>query len=210
MQPEFTGRISKYEDVSVFESVKGQIELAGCKLSDSDNADIIMLVNNFKEEQGELVMGVDVPLFNKDINLPQKPFLAVDILNANGADNNFVNKLLEKNINTDLFLGYAGWNTTGNTLGSALCCALTKYLAAKPDTDAFKKLQMIRFLDDWAYQANVRKKLKSYLEKPEISALKQEMEPFEQKLNQVFETNFQNIKYSYPWHRFFEIEVEIN
>ena len=209
MQPEFTGRISKYEDVSVFESAKGQIELAGCKLSDSDNADIIMLVNNFKEEQGELVMGVDVPLFNKDINLPQKPFLAVDILNANGADNNFVNKLLEKNINTDLFLGYAGWNTTGNTLGSALCCALTKYLAAKPDTDAFKKLQMIRFLDDWAYQANVRKKLKSYLEKPEISALKQEMEPFEQKLNQVFETNFQNIKYSYPWHRFFEIEVDI-
>ena len=63
-----------------------------------------MLVNNFKEEQGELVMGVDVPLFNRDINLPQKPFLAVDILNANGADNNFVNRLLKKILTRIYFL----------------------------------------------------------------------------------------------------------
>ena len=29
------------------------------------------------------------------------------------------------------------------------------------DSNAFNKLQMVRFLDDWAYQANVRGKIQS-------------------------------------------------
>ena len=209
IHPDYTDRISKYEDVSVRDSAKGQIELAGCTLSVEKDADIILLVNNFKDEQGELVMGVDVPLFNGDLKLPDKPFLIADILNANGADNNFVSKLLEKNINTDLFLGYAGWNTTGNTLGSAICCAIVKYLAKHPDINAFKKLQTVRFLDDWAYQANVRKKLNEYPKNPDITELKKAMIPFEEKIKTILGTDFEDIKYSYPWNRFFEIEVNI-
>lgn len=208
-QPDYTNKISKYEDVSVYESVKGQIELAGCILSDEKDADIILLVNNFKEEQGELVMGVDVPLFSGDLKLPDKPFLIADILNANGADNKFVEQFFEKNINWNTFLGYAGWNTTGNTLGSALCCAIVKYLSKHPDINAFKKLQTVRFLDDWAYQTNVRKRLKEYLKNPDITELKKAMIPFEEKIKTIFGTDFENTKYSYPWNRFFEIEVRI-
>ncbi len=209
-QPDYTDKISRYEDVSVYESVKGQIELAGCKLSERKDADIILLVNNFKEEQGELVMGVDVEGFAQKLELPEKPYLIADILNANGADNNFVEQFLNCEINWNNFLGYAGWNTTGNTLGSALCCAIVKYLSKNPDINAFKKLQTVRFLDDWAYQANVRKKLKEILTTPDIKELKQSMIPFEQKLKSVFCTDFENIFYSYPWDRFFEIEVRID
>ena len=50
LEKDSIGLISKYEDVSVYESVKGQIELAGCILSDEKDADIILLVNNFKED----------------------------------------------------------------------------------------------------------------------------------------------------------------
>lgn len=120
-QKDYTNRISKYEDVSVSDSVRGQIELAHCEVADVSDADIVLVVNNFKQEQGELVMGVDVEGFDGDIELPQKPYLIADILNANGADNSFVKKFFEKQIDWDKFLGYAGWNTTGNTLGSALC-----------------------------------------------------------------------------------------
>ena len=209
-QKDYTDKISKYEDVSVYESVKGQIELAGCEIGENpDDADIVMIVNNFKDEQGELVMGVDVEGFGGKIEIPQKPYLIVDILNANGADNAFVKQFLETKIDWDNFLGYAGWNTTGNSLGSALCCALVKYCAKEPDITSFKKIQMIRFLDDWAYQANVRKLLKSRLKEISVEELEKEMKRYEGFLKEKFDVEFNGIKYSYPWNRFFEIEADI-
>lgn len=208
-QKGYTNRISKYEDVSVSDSVRGQIELAHCEVADVSDADIILVVNNFKQEQGELVMGVDVEGFDGEIELPQKPYLIADILNANGADNSFVKKFFEKQIDWDKFLGYAGWNTTGNTLGSALCCAIVKFLANNPDEAAFKKVQAVRFLDDWAYQANVRKALKLRFDKPDIEALKTLMQPFEKTLQEKTGLDLTTTKYSYPWNRFFEIEVSV-
>jgi len=206
--PESTNKISKYEDVTVFESVKGQIELAGGIISEEEEADICLLINNFPEEQGELVMGVDIEGFKNKLKIPQKPYLIADILNANGADNSFVEQFLSKDIDWSKFLGYAGWNTTGNTLGSALCCAIMKYLATNPNLNNFRNVQSIRFLDDWAYQANVRKTLKSYLSEPNIDELKKQMIPFEEKIKEKFDINF-DTKYSYPWNRFFEIEIVI-
>lgn len=208
-QKDYTNRISKYEDVSVSDSVRGQIELAHCEVADVSDADIVLVVNNFKQEQGELVMGVDVEGFDGEIELPQKPYLIADILNANGADNSFVKKFFEKQIDWDKFLGYAGWNTTGNTLGSALCCAIVKFLANNPDEAAFKKVQAVHFLDDWAYQANVRKALKLRFDKPDIEALKTLMQPFEKTLQEKTGLDLTTTKYSYPWNRFFEIEVSV-
>lgn len=214
--PDFVDKISKYEDVSVFESVKGQIELAGAEISETKDADLVLLVNNFKEEQGELVMGVDVEGFEGNFSIPPiegKPFLIVDILNANGADNNFVKKFLEKNIDMKDFLGFMGysaWNTTGNSLGSGLCCAIVKFLASKDfSLNAFKKVQAVRFLDDWAYQANVRKKLKSYLSDISTTELKKEMRPYEKTIGDFLDIDLSKTEYTYPWNRFFETEVTI-
>ena len=210
-EPEYTDKISRYEDVSVFESVKSQIELTGAEFCEhEEDADIILLVNNFKQEQGELVMGVDVEGFKGELKLPEKPYLVADIRNANGADNDFVNQLLKNRLNFNNFLGFAGWNTTGNTLGSALCCAIVKYLAKDKNLNAFKKVQAVRFLDDWAYQANVRKKLKSYLQEISVSQLQKEMEPYEETVKKYLEYDFARPEYSYPWNRFFEIEPEIS
>lgn len=210
-EPDYVDKISKYEDVSVFESVKGQIELAGCQVSfDEDDADIVLLVNNFQNEQGELVMGVDVKGFDQKLKLPNKSFLIADIRNANGADNNFVDELFKQNIDKDLFLGYAAWNTTGNTLGSLLCCGLVKFLANKPDELAFDRVQMVRFLDDWAYQANVRKALKQEYTEISIKALSEKMKSYEEIIRKKFCMNFEKISYDFPWNRFFEIEVVIS
>lgn len=208
-EPDFVDRISKYEDISVKESVEGQIELAGGTVCEEKDADIVLLVNNFKEEQGELVMGVDVEGYSKELILHDKPYCVADILNANGADNAFVEQLLKQDLNSDNFFGYAGWNTTGNTLGTVLCCAVVKYFASDFNEDAFKKVQLVRFLDDWAYQANVRKELKSRFETPQVEALKNEMKPYEEKLVNKFGLEGVSPKYSYPWNRFFEVEAEI-
>ncbi len=208
MNPDSINKISKYEDISVKEAVETQIELAGAFVSDVNNADLILLVNNFKNEQGELVMNKYEPLFEGDLILPDKSYFIADILNANGADNNFVNKLFEigdwKN-----FLGYAAWNTTGNTLGSAISCAMTYFKAKNPNKNEFIKLQIIRFLDDWAYQANIRSKIREKRENLSSDILKSNIKPFETVILKKLKSKNINPVYSFPWNRFFEIEINL-
>ena len=206
LEPDFKELISNYEDISVEKSVKSQIELAGCEVSNEDNADIILYINNFKEHQGEIVMGVDTQPFDKKFTTPQKPYMIADVRYANGADNNFINELSKNELDDKYFYGFSAWNTTANTLGSLICGGKIKYLAQKYNSKAFKKLQLTRFLDDWAYQANVRQKLSF----TNISDLNNKMQIYEGIIKNKLDINEVNISYTYPWNRLFEVEVEFN
>lgn len=194
--------ISNYEDVSIEKSVTGQIELAGCEVSELQNADMLLYVNNFKNHQGEIVMKRPTEPFSDVWNIPQKPYMIADVRFANGADNSFVNKLFEKGFDEN-FYGYSAWNTSANALGSLICGAKVKFLAKKYNDKEFKKLEVVRFLDDWAYQANVRQTLS----KPDTTELTTQMKPFEKEVAKVLKTEFE-VKYSFPWKRLFEVEVE--
>lgn len=194
--------ISNYEDVSIEKSVTGQIELAGCEVSELQNADMLLYVNNFKNHQGEIVMKRPTEPFSDVWNIPQKPYMIADVRFANGADNSFVNKLFEKGFDEN-FYGYSAWNTSANSLGSLICGAKVKFLAKKYNDKEFKKLEVVRFLDDWAYQANVRQTLS----KPDTTELTTQMKPFEKEVANVLKTEFE-VKYFFPWKRLFEVEVE--
>lgn len=194
--------ISNYEDVSIEKSVTGQIELAGCEVSELQNADMLLYVNNFKNHQGEIVMKRPTEPFSDVWNIPQKPYMVADVRFANGADNSLVNKLFEKGFDKN-FYGYSAWNTSANSLGSLICGAKVKFLAKKYNDKEFKKLEIVRFLDDWAYQANVRQSLS----KPDTTELTTKMKPFEKEVAKVLKTEFE-VKYSFPWKRLFEVEVE--
>lgn len=194
--------ISNYEDVSIEKSVTGQIELAGCEVSELQNADMLLYVNNFKNHQGEIVMKRPTEPFSDVWNIPQKPYMIADVRFANGADNSFVNKLFEKGFDEN-FYGYSAWNTSANSLGSLICGAKVKFLAKKYNDKEFKKLEIVRFLDDWAYQANVRQTLS----KPDTTELTTQMKSFEKEVANVLKTEFE-VKYFFPWKRLFEVEVE--
>jgi len=204
LEPEHKNLISNYEDVSIENSVKGQLELAGCEITEEKNADILLFVNNFKNNQGEIVMKVGTEMFDGIWKVPQKPYMIADVRFANGADNNFAKQILEKEIDEN-FYGYSAWNTSANTLGSLICAAKVKFFAKKYNRENFLKLQMTRFADDWAYQANCRQKL----EKPDIEKLNEIMKPY-QKCIQKFLKKSYNINYTYPWNRLFEVEIEFN
>ena len=206
--PNGTNKISKYEDISVEESVNSQIELAGGVVSDMEHCDMVMLVNNFESEQGELVMDVNVPLYNAELNLPDEPYFIADIVNANGSDNSFIDALFKQKTLKE-FYGYAAWNTTGNTLGSAISSALTYYGSKRPNKNAFQLLQLTRFLDDWAYQANVRSQIRDDKENLSNTVLKAKMAPFEKVIFDKFDVKKMNVEYKFPWDRFFEIEVNL-
>ena len=64
-------------------------------------------------------------------------------------------------------------------------------------------MQAVRFLDDWAYQANVRQKKPN---KEELSSL---MKDYEKIVLKGLDIDFKST-YNYPWNRFFEVEVELN
>ena len=202
LEPDCKNLISNYEDVSIEKSVLGQLELAGFEVSSPDEADIVLIVNNFRNKQGELVMGWATEPFDGKLVLPDKPFAVADVRFANGADNAFVEQLLEK-IDLENFYGYAGWNTSANTLGSLLCAMKVKWQAKQYNPQAFAKLELVRFLDDWAYQANVR----AQIEKPvDIRNL---MQPYETRLNNVLKLAPSKLDYTYPWKRKFEVEVRL-
>lgn len=201
--PQCKNLISNYEDISIENSVKGQIELAGCDVSEPEDADILLYINNFEEHQGEIVMKIPTKHFDKDWDLPQKPYMIADVRFTNGADNVFVDRLFEKGFGGNFF-GYSAWNTSANTLGSLICAAKVKYLSALQD-ESFVKLQVVRFLDDWAYQANVRQ----MLNKPDEKLCKELMKPFEEKIWQAFGIKY-NINYKFPWNRLFEVEIELS
>ena len=200
LEPEYKNLISNYEDISIEKSVLGQIDLAGCKVTDIDSADILLFINNFIDHQGEIVMQVNTEPFKGIWQTPSKPYMIADVRFANGADNNLVKQFEEFDNN---FYGYSAWNTSANTLGSLICGAKIKFLAQKYNQDAFDKLQTTRLLDDWAYQANVRQT------KPNLQQLKSEMQKFENKVARLTNKEY-NINYKFPWNRLFEVEIEFN
>lgn len=202
LEPDCKNLISNYEDVSIEKSIHGQLELGGFKFVEpEDEADIVLIVNNFRDKQGELVMGWETQPFDKNFIPPNKPYCIADVRYANGADNEFVEQMLPY-INLENFYGYAGWNTSANTLGSLLAGVKVRFKAGKYNQEAFKRLQLIRLLDDWAYQANVRTKIE---EPCDISEL---MRPFEEKLfNHPTLTIPIQGKYKFPWNRKFEVEI---
>lgn len=203
--PESTNKISRYEDISVKESVISQIIRSGGVLCDiTENPDLIMFVNNFKDEQGELVFDIRNDCFEGNLPNFDRPFFIADISNANGSDNKLIGKLFETDIlKSDKFFGYAGWNTTSNTCGSAICAAVSKFCAKKYNDKTFKELQTIRFLDDWAYQSNIRKTGQPLPSKEELKKL---FEPYETKIKKIF-ASCSEYSYDFPLNRTFEIKI---
>lgn len=230
LAPEYTYLISKYEDISIARCVQSQIEFSGCEhMEFEEDSDLTLLVNNFEEQQGEIVMEVKTKPFAGNLELPKKPFMIADVRFANGADNKLIEKIFKRGLDLKNFYGYSGWNTSANTLGSLICAAAVRFLAEDYNEEAFKKLQLTRFLDDWAYQAVVRQILKEKFEaaevklkhnqknlelttasknRPDFRKLKKAMSPYEGKLKRFFGIKSE-IKYKFPWKRFFEVEVII-
>lgn len=194
--------ISKYEDISVEASILRQANLAGIEIKPLKDADIALIINNFKIEQGEIVMKVNTEPFNGNLKniLPiDKPFIIADVRFANGADNNFIKQLFELKPNN--FIGYAAWNTTANTVGSLLCMTKYTFQASRLNNQGYAKLLATRFLDDWAYQANIRQEIDTPTD------IKEKMLPFIQKVEDFLNIKINHYDFKYPWNRLFETEV---
>lgn len=218
--------MSRYEGQALGESVANQMRAAGLVVCEpgepTDAADFTVIVHTSGSRQGDHIHLSGEPdltslpsedAVKKTMQLLEQAAGGVvlcDVAYANGADPLLVAALLERRDLMAKLWGYAGWNTSGNTIGSALSMGTAWWYAqqerSKAATDQFRKAAMfVRFSDDWAYQTQVRRQLQSP-DQEEVSRL---MKPHLERIAAALEYTPGPVRMGLPWNRTFEIEVAL-
>lgn len=172
--PRFSSRkgpflIPSYEDRMFDESFKYQVTAAGGIVVDSMNdADLAMLVNLPGEKMTEAAYqpaataGYDVmrnvtelvEFGDAAMRRWGKPLAVADVAYANGGDLQLVRLLREKGLLFRL-AGYAGWNTSSNTLGTVIAQSMLYLIYG--DTNEHRDFLALRYAEDAGYCSHVRK-----------------------------------------------------
>jgi hypothetical protein len=176
--PTSLDRIPPYENQPVSESILQQLSVVGAETAGSpDTADAILVVHGPAPEPRDHVPGAMVRPEAADhdtsaaaaatgtlvlslLDAGHRVGLA-DVRYANGADPQLTTWLAEHDALLRLE-AYSGWNTAGNSLGSAIALLATATVARESGTldDDARRLALVRrLLDDHAYQAVVRPRL---------------------------------------------------
>ena len=156
--------VPTYEDDTVAESAKQHIFATGAFPSKNPaTADFILLVNTpyngktpeASDEKNTGVADKNTRAFADKVQSYLErgnKVIVADSAYSNGADNALVKELFRRGLAYKV-AAYGGWNTSGNTLGFALAQGIE---SPYYEGNAVKDLLTVRYLDDWAYQANVR------------------------------------------------------
>lgn len=225
-----TGRgeatVPAYSDEPIADSVRDHILAAGAiQVSSPKNADLVLVVNtdpNGKTFESGSNLNLTKPrngtLFCADIITEYVkagyPVGVADIAFANGADNALMEQLKNRELLFKL-RAYSGWNTATNSTGFVLGQGI---IAMKMTDEARDKLLLMRYLDDWVYQANVRTTMARQLGWFRMSgvyaSLNENREAVEARstmlMNRFIEENlppFDELRYlkvTFPWNRMFE------
>ncbi len=220
--------VPSYEDDTVSESARQHIYAAGGFPARSmKRADLVLAVNTPEngvtaEASSEANTFEPTPALEKFTdkveNLLDRGYhvAMADIKYGNGADNALVKELFDRNMAYRLD-SYSGWNTAGNSIGYALAQGL---LYKMYGSGGKKELLQIRYLDDWAYQANVRMQVYRRLIWPNYwpnSGLSEEQNArAEQDITKdiiavaspLMGDAPEHYTYTLPWNRMFEVYVK--
>ncbi len=145
------------------------------------------------------------------------PVAVADIAFANGADNALMTELQKRGLLYKI-QAYAGWNTPTNSSGFALGEGM---LVRHMDADSVDHLLTTRYLDDWAYQANVRNtiarqltwlrgdgfygSLGTKMDAVSLRSTRMMNRFIEENLPPIAEIN--TVTVTFPWNRMFESDI---
>ena len=205
------------------------IAVGGLRIPAHERADLVLAVNtraNGKTfeaafaNKNKLNLRGDLKTFMEPVkNFVAKnyPVAIADISFANGADNALMNQL-KRNDLLYRIKAYGGWNTATNSSGFLIGAGvLTKFMSDKDVAE----LLTTRYLDEWAYQANVRQEIvgASYGLPGEGTPLdlKDKVPPLEKLLNERMKTfaaenlklprwRLEDLRFTLPWKRTFECD----
>ena len=221
--------VPSYDGQAIGKTIAEHIEAIGGTVTDSEKPDLLLAVNtplttsttesnsfeNFpimldstKEFLGHIESAVKADI----------PVSIVDMAFSNGADNTLVYGLYQDKMMYKV-AAYNGWNTASNSVGYGLSQGiLSRYMSES----AHKDMLTTNYLDNWAYQANVRNYLYRMQKSMEAGRLRRyyptEMGELQglaklelQRYAQTYlEADPKTIEVTLPWNRLFEVYVDVH
>jgi hypothetical protein len=221
--------VASYEDRPLGETIPQHIQLSGgLKLDWIEKPDLVLAVNtpengvtheaNGPENNGIASEATREFVRRLQIELAKGSPVAVgDVSYGNGADNALMQELWRQRL-LDRLNAYSGWNTAGNTLGYAIGQGMLSLRTAEADR---LKLLAVRYLDDWAYQANIRGELVQQIVYPAgndgqwLNQLKPRLTREAGERIRRFAGYYlwpipsETITVQFPWNRMFELGVQL-
>lgn len=221
--------VPSYDGQAIGKTIAEHIEAIGGTVTDSEKPDLLLAVNtplttsttesnsfeNFpimldstKEFLGHIESAVKEGI----------PVSIVDMAFSNGSDNTLVYGLYQDKMMYKV-AAYNGWNTASNSVGYGLSQGiLSRYMSES----AHKDMLTTNYLDNWAYQANVRNYLYRIQKSMEAGRLRRyyptEMGELQglaklelQRYAQTYlEVDPKTVEVTLPWNRLFEVYVDIH
>ena len=155
--------VPRYDGQAIGKTIASHVEAIGGTIVDNERPDLLLAVNtpltttttesaNFENFPIMLQSTKDfLNQIEKAVNL-NIPVSIVDMAFSNGSDNTLVYGLYQDKMLYRL-AAYNGWNTASNSVGYGLSQGvLAKYMTPA----AHRDMLTTQYLDNWAYQANVR------------------------------------------------------
>lgn len=214
--------VPSYENQSIGKTIQEHVIAVGGTLSDKGIPDIMLAVNTPLASTGESGQfsnfGMMKPSTTDFISKVKKviengiPLAMVDVYFANGSDNTLMS-LMSKNNLLYRVAAYNGWNTASNTIGYAVAQSI---LSSSMTPSDHKNMLIEQYLDNWAYQANVRNELRRYSKgkyNKEIvtplveNEMRARLQDFAQRKMGI---NPHYLSADFPWARLFEINARVS
>lgn len=215
---------SRYEGQSIKQTVLAQLKACSVEPVEADE-DFIVLIHGRLGQQGDHILlpgeadtraldtSAEVAQTISQLKACERPVILCDVAYANGADQLLVPAIFKSPALVAKLWAYAGWNTTGNTVGSALATGTARWFAGlQPAANqslldsALKHCLFVRFADDWAYQAIVRATLNG---PNDLQQLRAGMAPYLKEIGEALGFQPPRLELRHPWQRTFEIEVAL-
>ena len=222
--------VPAYSDEKISTSINDAITAAGGVAAvRPEQADLVMMVNtnpngktyeaNERNNDGEEREGTKyfADLVSEYVSKGY-PVGIADIAFANGSDNALMEQLKKRNL---LFKirAYSGWNTPTNSSGFLIGEGMLAHRMKKDDVEA---LLLTRYLDDWAYQANVRNTIARQLtwlrgdgvygsldtKREAVSLRTQKLLSRFVDENLPHFSSLEEIYVYFPWNRMFESDIQ--
>lgn len=236
--------IPSFEDRSLGESIKYQITAAGGMVADnSAESEAVLMVHSPATEQEHIGATTHAiherhPSYFSEMNYLEfvtrlryylennKVVGLADVALSNGSDILLMNLLAKYNL-FDKLPSYAGWNTSGNTLGTVIAHTIVESYYSKDRTEKMKQASRNffyeRLIEDWGYQAIVRFKImKNDIERLEgnyfdisknlieaEATIKRQLQQFiDEYINSYSSEKVKLVNVYSPWKRMFEVGIE--
>ncbi|QVK18368.1 DUF4127 family protein [Mycoplasmatota bacterium] len=155
------------EDRHIIETIKYQIlAVNGVLTSCVENADVVLMINvapKMFDVRFSYLKGIEHDVFRNlieyieyadyAVNTLKKPVIIGDVAYANGSDLELVDLIYQKGLTYKL-AGYAAWNSSSNSLATAIAQGIIYNIYGK--TKSHLEFLAMRFIEDAGYQSIVR------------------------------------------------------